>query len=613
MRSRSATAFVAAALSLSTALASLASGGTAAAGVEPVAAPTGLPASGAADVVVRAVDGRYVAAGAAFTALGGQVTRVLPIIGGFAGTIAVDAIDQLVTEPAVAAVTADASIRTSALDPVLGYDPADTSSLSAITQITGAQDLWNQGFTGQGVDVAVIDTGVAQVPGLDRAGKVIDGPDLSFDNAEPTLRYTDAFGHGTHMASIIAGTDVASGTPDAPCTTCLGPSAYTDTTKFVGVAPDARIVNVKVGAYDGAADVSQVIAAIDWVVQHRHDDGLNIRVLNLSFGTDSVQNTATDPLIFAAEQAWKAGIVVVAAAGNDGVATLHLANPARSPIVIAVGATDPRGTLDVGDDVVADFAQRGNLLRTADLVAPGVSVIGLRVPGGFVDQQVTVGKVGTRFQRASGTSQATAVVSGLVALVLSKYPDADPDAVKAYLKGNAKDLVLTGLPAALNPLAAKINSWYAGDGSAYVGGPAVPVAVAAQKPRSNGTGSLELARGSFHVTNGAKVLKGEIDIFGSTWNRKQMGALTASQSTWNGGVWNGARWSGDGWSGARWSHAEWTGTDWSGARWSGARWSSMIWDGARWSGARWSGARWSGGTWSGARWSGARWSDASWS
>ena len=598
MRSRTATAIVAAALSLSTSLASLTPGGTAAAGVDPAAMPAGLPASGTVDLVVRAVDGRSVDAGATFAALGGRVTRVLPIIGGFAGTIAVAAVDELVAAPGVAAVTVDDTIRTSAVDPALGYDAADTSSLSAITQITGAQDLWNQGFTGQGIDVAVIDTGVAQVPGLDRPGKVIDGPDLSFDNVEPTLRYTDAFGHGTHMASIIAGTDVASGTPSAPCATCLGPSAYTDTSKFVGVAPDARIVNVKVGAHDGAADVSQVIAAIDWVVQHRRDNGLNIRVLNLSFGTDSVQTTVTDPLIFAAEQAWKAGIVVVAAAGNDGVATLSLANPARSPIVIAVGATDPKGTLDTSDDVVADFAQKGNLLRTADLVAPGVSVIGLRVPGGFVDQQVTVGKVGTRFQRASGTSQATAVVSGLVALVLSKYPDANPDAVKAYLKGNAKDLVLTGLPAALNPVAAMINSWYAGDGSAYVGGSAAPVAVAAQKPRSNGTGSLELARGSFHVTNGSKVLKGEVDIFGSTWNGKQMATLTAAQSTWSGGVWNGARWSGDGWSGARWSHAEWTGADWSGARWSGARWTSMIWDGARWSGARWSGARWSDASWS---------------
>ena len=106
----------------------------------------------------------------------------------------------------------------------------------------------------------MIDTGVARVPGLDRAGKVLDGPDLSFDSIEPTLVSNDAFGHGTHMASIIAGSDVAPGTSWRRCRTCTGRSAYTDTTKFVGIAPDARIINVKVGAHDGAADVSQVIA-----------------------------------------------------------------------------------------------------------------------------------------------------------------------------------------------------------------------------------------------------------------------------------------------------------------------------------------------------------------
>src|SRR5207247_1109334 len=107
-----------------------------------------------------------------------------------------------------------------------------------------------------------------------------------------------------------------------------------DTTDFLGVAPDARIVSVKVADSHGNTDVSQVIAAIDWVVQHAHDPGLNIRVLNLSFGTDSTQSYVLDPLAFAAEVAWNRGIAVVAAVGNAGISASGLADPAYDPYLI---------------------------------------------------------------------------------------------------------------------------------------------------------------------------------------------------------------------------------------------------------------------------------------
>ena len=371
---------------------------------------------------------------------------------------------------------------------------------------------------------------MTRVPGLDAPGKVLDGPDLSFDSLDAGLVSRDAFGHGTHMAGIIAGSDVAPGTSGRRCRTCTGRSAYTDTTKFVGVAPEARVINVKVGAYDGAADVSQVIAAIDWVVQHRADPGVNIRVLNLSFGTDSTQDPAVDPLVFAAEQAWRAGIVVVASAGNEGLGGVGspLATPAASPSIIAVGASDPRGTITTSDDVIPDFAQHGSPARGVDVVAPGVSVIGLRVPGGFIDTNVGTGRVGERFQRATGTSQATAVVSGLVALLLSRTPNASPDMIKAYLTGNAKpldgdesDRRDDRATSPTSPTSAERDAterWYAGAGSAFVGGSRRMPAVTAPAPSSTGLGSLEASRGSYHVTNGETELRGEIDIFGAAWD-----------------------------------------------------------------------------------------------
>jgi serine protease AprX len=579
------------------------------------AGPPGQPGS-TTQVIVVAEPGRLDDAQQAIKALGGSVGTVLSIIDGFAGSIASDRIDQLVASGAVATVSPDAEVTPMAVDASLGYDPAETSSLSAVSQITGAQSLWNAGYVGQGVDVALIDTGVSRVAGLDRAGKVIDGPDLSFDSIEPTLVSLDAFGHGTHMAGIIAGSDVAPNTSSKGCSTCLGKSAYTNTTKFVGIAPEARIINVKVGAFDGSTDVSQVIAGIDWVVQHRKDPGINIRVLNLSFGTDSLQSASLDPLVYAAEVAWRSGIVVVAAAGNDGLLTMSVASPALSPTIIAVGASDPVGTIATDNDRVPYFAQHGNSTRTVDFIAPGVSVLSLRVPGSFVDQNVTTGKVGTRFQRASGTSQSTAVVSGLVALLVSKFPTATPDAIKAYLQMTAKPVTLLDANFGSSEFVGAVNSWYSGSGSAYVAGSASMTKLAAVtvvQPTGTGLGTLEGSRGSYHVTNGKTTLTGEKDIFGKSWNASAMSAATSSATTWTGGLWNGARWTGDGWNGARWTNVTWTNNDWAGARWSGARWSSMIWDGARWSGASWSGARWSSGAWEGARWSGARWSDGSWS
>ena len=187
----------------------------------------------------------------------------------------------------------------------LGYDPAATKgSMWHVAEATGAHDAQKAGYTGRGIGVALIDTGVTEVPGLD-TGNVRHGPDLSFDSQDPELAHKDAYGHGTHLASIIAGRE-AVGTA----------TSYTSPSAFNGMAPNAELISVKVGANDGAVDVTQVIAAIDWVVEHRTE--LNIRVLNLSYGTDSVQDPLVDPLTFAVERAWKAGIVVVVAGGNDG-------------------------------------------------------------------------------------------------------------------------------------------------------------------------------------------------------------------------------------------------------------------------------------------------------
>ena len=180
-------------------------------------------------------------------------------------------------------------------------------------------------------------------------GRLVNGPDLSFDSQRQRTRYVDGYGHGTHMASIIAGAR-----PAAPARTSRANADY-----FVGMAPGARMLNVKVGASNGVTDVSQVIAAIDWVVQHRNTDGLNVRVLNLSFGTDGTQDYVLDPLTYAVETRLVRRHRRRRLGRQRGLWHDELDNPAYDPFVIAVGAETLNGTLDPLDDLVTDFSNRG--------------------------------------------------------------------------------------------------------------------------------------------------------------------------------------------------------------------------------------------------------------
>jgi serine protease AprX len=605
--------------------------GSAAAAAPGPPAPTGaaapdLASSSATTFVVMAASGRDVALSAEAEALGLKVIRRLGIIHGFTVSGSAKAAADLAELPGVLSVSPDRRMRPMSVVSALGYDPADLGSSSSVTQLVNAQALWAQGVTGKGVDVAVIDTGVTPVAGLNNTGQVVTGPDLSFDSVGATTPGLDAFGHGTFMAGLIAGRDAtATGAISAKaCKTCLNGSGYSDTTKFVGVAPEARIINVKVGATDGATDVSQVIAAIDWVSQHAKDSGFNIKVLSLSFGTDSTQAYTVDPLAQAAEAAWKRGVVVVAAAGNEGRASTTLADPAYDPYVIAVGAQDPNNTLAVTDDVVPSFAQHGTSSRPVDVIAPATHVLGLRVPGSFIDTlAANTGQVG-RFQRGSGTSQATAITAGAVALLAQKYPSATPDQLKGMISGTATPLTkyvwnatFAGIATALGmspdqylAMLNTMNSLYSGHGIVNVQAAAAtsPLLYLPQAALpSLGTGTLEAARGGVYVSDNGVNLTGEKDIFGKTFNSTLMASSQTVGTAWVGGTWNGSRWTGDLWSGSRWTNVSWTGSNWAGSRWTGSRWTGMTWDGSRWTGTGWNGSRWTGSTWDGSRWSSVGW------
>jgi serine protease AprX len=525
--------------------------------------------------------------------LGGRIRTTLSLINGVSATVPSSAVGALRHAPGVRSVTADAHGHLMSIDPTLGYDVTkDEGSLFDVATIVHATDAWKGGWTGKGVDVALIDSGVAPVKGL-TSGNVVNGPDLSFESQDPDLAHLDTFGHGTHMASIIAGRDqVSSGS------TYANPSSH----QFVGMAPDARVISIKVGSADGGVDVSQIIAAIDWVTEHAKSGDLNIKVLNLSFGTDSTQSVSLDPLDYAVENAWRAGITVVVSAGNDGTNRQDLADPANDPLVIAVGAEDPQNTNSIGDDTIPAFSQRGTAARHVDLIAPGVHILGLRDPGSAIDQANSGAVVNGRFFRGSGTSQAAAVVSGLAAIYLSKYPTATPDQVKYALMHNATA-----------PSAAK--QIYVGLGVPDINkalGPRPASSVQAASGAS-GTGTLEGARGTSHVQSATgQKLTGEVDIFGHEWNAASWAAASAAGIAWNGGDYNGNSWSGSSWSGSSWAAETWDGHSWSGTDWAGNSWSGHSWSGHSWSGAGWDGNSWSDSQWDANDWSSSVWAGVSW-
>jgi serine protease AprX len=458
-------------------------------------------------VVVSARAGSANAAAHSVEALGGKVGARISLIHGFIAKVPSGRINALRSAKGVLSAVADRAVTLSATSDTSAAASAPGASLAQVKQEIGADKLAAQGVTGKGVDVALIDSGVVPVPGLDAASKVYVGPDFTPEAANPATKGLDTYGHGTHLAGIMVGNNPAAG--------------------FSGVAPDARLVSVKAATNDGSTNLGELLLAMSWVVTHRHSDGLNIRVLNLSFGSELDVSYVADPLAFAAEQAWKSGIVVVASAGN-GNDTLGLDTPAADPYVVSVGATAMGKTPAVADDSVPSWSRVGDSTRAPDVVAPGTSLVSLRDPGSFVDQNHPEGLVGTGYFKGSGTSQAAAVVSGAAALLIQSNPDLTPDQVKALLVSGANPV----------PRASGLTE---GAGQVDLGrASALPVPAAAQHFQ---------AASLMAILNANRTEDVRVDPGGTGSN--------LSANRWTANRWTANRWTANRWTANRWSDSSW--------------------------------------------------------
>jgi serine protease AprX len=481
-----------------------------------------------ASYIVQAVDGHLADARADAVGLGGTLGADLPIVNGFSASLTPAAADRLSHDADVRVVSPDYAGTTQGST----YNaPTDAGSPIGLSSAIGYNAYWNAGLAGKGVGVALIDSGVAPVPALSSSGKVFYGPDFTPTGYFSQVRGLDTFGHGTFMAGLIAGRDPGATAP-----------YYANSGYFLGAAPDAHIVSVKVADASGATVESAVIAAIQWVVAHKDDPGLNIKVLNLSLGIRSPMPYAQDPLDAAVEAAWKAGITVVAAAGNDG--KTGMTAPANDPYVIAVGAVDTGSTQSVSDDVVASFSNVGDGKRNPDFGTPGTHIVSLRVPGSAIDQQYGASsRVSSTLMRGSGTSESAALASGSAALLIGQRPGITPDQVKATM--------------------AVHSVWLPNQSGANLGAGDLNMAWTLNAATEYRTQSWPSA------SNATAPVSAVLSARAST---------TPAGSTWTGSTWTSRNWTGSTWTGSTWTGSTWTGSTWTGSTWTDAAWTTKNWN-----------------------------------
>ena len=360
----------------------------------------------------------------------GRNLTAVPLIHAVAMTTdAADAVG-LAHAPGVRAVSLNAPVRSQA-------STVDASQLATTYPASvGATRVWGSGFTGAGVTVGVIDTGIdGNLPDFlnpDGSSRVVESAVIS----PAATTASDLYGHGSHVAGIIAGDSHGRNQSDP------------DYGRYIGVAPGANLVSIKIGDDAGHATVLDVIDGIVFAIAHKNDT--NLRVLNLSLESTSTGSYSNDPLDAAVEAAWADGIVVVAAAGNNGTSAGAVDHaPGNDPYVISVGAVDDHGTAETSDDTAASWSSYGTTVdgvAKPDISAPGSHIVSVLAPNSAFGTLCPACVVDSGYVRAGGTSMAAPVVSGVAALLLQKHPGLTPDQVKSILVNSAHNVAAGAAP-----------------------------------------------------------------------------------------------------------------------------------------------------------------------
>ncbi|WP_067727058.1 S8 family peptidase [Oceanobacillus damuensis] len=299
------------------------------------------------------------------------------------------------------------------------YDRIVSAYLDIASEQIGAVNVHTQhNLTGNGVTIAVIDTGIHPHEDLTNpTNRIVAFRDFVNEQNEP---YDDN-GHGTHCAGDAAG------------------NGHLSNGRYIGPATNASVIGIKVLDEQGSGRLSTIIEGLEWCIANK--EAYNIRIVSLSLGAPAYESFREDPLSLAAQEAWHKGIVVCAAAGNSGPAKATISTPAIDPFIITVGSTDDQDTLDRTDDSIADYSSRGPTIDSfvkPDIYAPGTNIISLLASGSAIESQLPEMIVDENYIQLSGTSMATPICAGVIALMLEANPHLSPNDIKSILKATSQ-------------------------------------------------------------------------------------------------------------------------------------------------------------------------------
>jgi serine protease AprX len=391
--------------------------------------------------------------------------------------------------------------------------------------VSGVQKFWASGTSAATPTIAVVDSGI-DASRADFGGRVVAQVNLStLANNSPG----DGRGHGTFVAGIAAGSGDG----------------------YAGAAPASNLVSLDVMDDSGMANTRDVIAAADWILKNK--DAYGIRVANFSLHSSQSNSFMYDPLDQAVERLWFAGVVVVTAAGNYGVADQASGvpfAPGNDPFVITVGADDVDGSVSTNDDYAAPWSAYGYTLdgfAKPDVAAPGRFIVGPAPASSTLALERPTSVVAPGYIQLSGTSFSAPIVAGAAAQILSAHPNWTPDQVKGAL-------MLT----------------------AHAAGGAAPLSV--------GVGIVDVAR-AVALTSAPNP------------NQALNAFLVPDQAGGSLPVFDAASWANTALANASWASASWANASWASASWSSASWANASWASASWASASWSSASWSNASW----------------
>lgn len=353
---------------------------------------------------------------------GGLVTSRLEIINAVGATLSDQTLAKLRLEKEVIAITSNGAVISSDNGGGNGKEKNKLFPSADYPEVVGADVVWEKGVIGSGVAVAILDTGLGDLPALTKGVKNSADRLLAWkDFVDNSRKPMDPNGHGSHIAGIIAN------------------SQKGDDGKWNGIAPGVSLVAVRVLNSEGYGTYEKVIQGLQWVIQNKAR--YNIRIVNLSLVASVESPYWADPLNQAVTQAWANGLTVIVAAGNSGPGAMSITVPGNNPYVITVGAFTDNFTPDNwDDDYIPSFSGAGPTLDgfvKPDLVAPGAHMVSVIPQTSLLATQYPANQIAANYFKLAGTSQATASVSGIAALVLSQNPKLTPNEVKQRLTGTA--------------------------------------------------------------------------------------------------------------------------------------------------------------------------------